>query len=113
MDSYSSQPGPAGQSSTTAIISLIAGIGGVTVIPVIGSIVAVITGHMAKKEIAASMGRLTGEGLATVGLVLGYLNLALAVLGLCLAILALILGISLPLACLPFLGNGFSNSIVY
>ena len=74
---------PALQNSTTAIISLIAGIAGLTVFPVVGSIVAVILGHMAKGEIARSGGALGGGGAATAGLVLGYVGIGLTVLGLC------------------------------
>ena len=47
------QPAPL-QNSNTAIISLIAGITGLTVFPIIGSIIAVILGHMAKAEIRRS-----------------------------------------------------------
>ena len=63
------------------------GILGWFVIPIVGAIIAVITGHMAKNEIRQSKGALGGDGMATVGLVLGYANL---VLGLCVC-LALIL----------------------
>lgn len=72
-------------SSSLAIISLIAGILGLTLMPVVGSIVAVITGPMARREIAASGGALSGEGLATAGMVLGWISLALTVIGLCVA----------------------------
>jgi hypothetical protein len=77
-----SQPA-APQSSTMGIISLIAGIAGLTVFPVLGSIIAVITGHMAKSEIRRSGGMITGEALATWGLILGYIGVGLTVLGLC------------------------------
>ena len=69
--------------STTAIISLIAGILGLTAIPILGSIVAVVTGHMAKGEIARSGGTIGGGGLATAGLILGYVGIGLTVLGMC------------------------------
>jgi hypothetical protein len=81
---------PAQKTSTLAIISLIAGIVGWTVLPLIGSLVAVITGHMAKAEIKEHAGSLGGDGLATAGLVLGYLSLALG-LCICLIILAAVL----------------------
>ncbi len=69
--------------SNTAIISLIAGILGLSLFPIIGSIVAVITGQMARREIRESAGTLGGEGLATAGLVLGWVGIGLTVLGLC------------------------------
>ncbi|MBN1667377.1 MAG: DUF4190 domain-containing protein [Anaerolineales bacterium] len=71
------------QNSTTAIISLIAGILGLTLFPFLGSIVAVITGRMAKNEIAESYGRLGGENLAQIGLVLGWIGLGLSLIGCC------------------------------
>jgi hypothetical protein len=50
--------------------------------------VAVILGYMAKSEIKSSAGKLEGSGLATAGLVLGYIGLGLALLG----IVAIVLG---------------------
>lgn len=81
------QPAP---TSSTAIISLIAGILGLTLFPVIGSIIAVITGAMAKREIRESAGTIGGEGLATAGVVLGWIGIGLLVLGLCIGGLFLI-----------------------
>ena len=66
-----------------AVVSLIAGILGLTMFPLIGSIVAVITAPMAKKEIASSAGTLGGEGLAKAGLILGWVGIGLTVLGVC------------------------------
>src|SRR5258708_32385750 len=75
-------PPTAQPNSTTAIISLIAGILGLTAFPIVGSLVAVVTGHMAKGEIARSNGTLGGGVLATGGLTLGCICLRLFVLGL-------------------------------
>ena len=50
------------------------------VLPFLGSIAAVIFGHMARGEIRRQPDRLEGDGLAVAGLVLGYLSIALAVL---------------------------------
>jgi hypothetical protein len=66
-----------------AVLSLVAGILGLTMLPVIGSIVAVITGPMAKREIFDSGGTLGGEGLAQAGIVMGWIGISLAVLGIC------------------------------
>jgi large-conductance mechanosensitive channel len=62
------------QTNTLAWVSLISGIVSWVAVPVIGAIVAVITGHMAKREIRRTGEQ--GDTLATVGLVLGYLHLA-------------------------------------
>jgi hypothetical protein len=50
-------------------------------LPLIGAIVAVVAGHMARREIGNSGGQLGGSGMATAGLILGYANLALMLLG--------------------------------
>ena len=79
MSSYQSQP----QNSTMALVSLIAGILGLTMIPFLGSIVAVITGPMAKREIAESGGTLAGENLAQIGMILGWIGIGLGAIGCC------------------------------
>ncbi len=71
------------QTSTLATVSLIAGIVSWIILPFIGAVVAIITGHMAKSEIRNSDGRLTGDGMATAGLILGYLQIGLTVVGIC------------------------------
>jgi hypothetical protein len=79
------------QTSNLALFSLILGILSWVFLPFIAAIGAVITGHMARREIRGAAGRFTGEGLATAGLILGYLNLGLSLLVLCLFVF-LILG---------------------
>jgi hypothetical protein len=85
-----------------ATVSLITGILAWFMLPIIGAIAAVITGHVARKEIRESGGWLVGDGLAAAGLVLGYAHLALAVLGLCVALVFIALGLATPFLCLPF-----------
>ena len=99
---------PARPSSTTAIISLVAGILGLTLIPTIGSIVAVITGSMAKKEIRESGGVLGGEGMANAGIIIGWIGIVLTVLAIC--------GISLlflvPLCIAAFSSGNYSSFVL-
>ena len=71
--------------SSLAIVSLIAGILGLTLFPLLGSIVALITGYMARKEIQESAGSIGGDGLVTAGLVLGWIGVGMSVIGLCIA----------------------------
>ena len=74
------QPGPptapshAGPERTSplAVVSLVAGIAGWIILPLVGAITAIITGHLARREIRHSEGGLSGKGLAVAGLVLGY-----------------------------------------
>lgn len=89
------------RTSTLAVVSLVSGIVSWVMLPLLGAIVAVITGHMAKREIRESLGSMTGDGLATAGLVLGYLQLVITVLGGCLVALLIAFG-ALPFFCVPF-----------
>jgi Domain of unknown function (DUF4190) len=75
---------PATVTSNTAVVSLVFGVLTWVLLPWIGMIIAIIAGHMARREIALSGGRLGGGGMATAGLVLGYLQLALTIGGVCL-----------------------------
>ncbi len=95
---------PVTRTSTLATISLITGILTWLIIPIVGAIVAVITGHRAKKEIRENLGSVTGDGLATAGLVLGYLQLVLVGVSVCMIVLLALLG--------PAIGNVFSNIIM-
>jgi hypothetical protein len=106
MSDYSNQPyqpPPANPNSNMAVISLIFGILGWTALFGIGSIVAIVTGHMAKNEIRGSMGRLGGDGMATAGLVLGYANIAIGICFVCFFIVLPMLG----LFTIPFFEGGF------
>ena len=86
--------------STMAIVSLVMGILGFTFLPVIGSIVALITGYMAKKEINESSGMLAGVGMATTGIILGWIGIGLLCLFACLfvGITLLIFAFLIPLS---------------
>ena len=84
--------------SGMAIVSLIAGILGLTFFPVIGSIVAVITGYMAQKEIRESAGAKGGSGMATAGLVMGWIGIGLMLIGICIA--CALFGLLIPLGIL-------------
>ena len=83
-------PPPAAVPTSTsgwAIFSLIAGILAWLGVFGLGGIVAIISGYIAKNEITNSGGRVGGNGMATTGLVLGWLNIVVACLGVCLFIL--------------------------
>lgn len=73
--------------STMAIVSLIAGIAGFSFLPVIGTIVALITGYSARNETRAVPPTASGDGLATAGIVMGWIQVGLSILGICLFIL--------------------------
>jgi len=100
-------PGYGQQSSSMAVVSLIAGIASFIFLPVIGAIAAVITGGMAKKEIRQSGGRITGMGMANWGMILGWINIGIGLISICFAVLVFAGAISLPLCFIPF-ANGFN-----
>ncbi|MFT4230796.1 MAG: DUF4190 domain-containing protein [Microbacterium sp.] len=65
------------KTNTLAIVSLVSSIAGITVIPFIGSIVGVITGHMSLSQIKRNGEG--GRGLALGGTIVGWVGLALSV----------------------------------
>lgn len=65
------------ETAPLAIVSLVFGILGWVVLPLIGAAIAVVTGHIARGQIRDARGELQGDGLAMAGLVLGYASLAL------------------------------------
>ena len=70
-------------SSTLAIVSLIAALLGFTLFPVIGGIIALITGYMARNETRSIPPRASGDGMATAGIIMGWIQLGLLVVGIC------------------------------
>lgn len=72
------------QTSGMAVASLVMGILGWTVLPLLGSILAIVFGYSARNQIRQRPGELEGEGMAMAGLVLGWLMVGISVLLLCL-----------------------------
>ena len=60
------------------------GVAGWTLLPLVGSILAIIFGNMARREIRQRPDELTGDGMAVAGLVLGWLSVGISILALCL-----------------------------
>jgi hypothetical protein len=81
--------------SAMAVVSLVFGIAAWCMLPVVGAIVAIVCGHLARGEIRRSQGQQEGDGLAVAGLVLGYVQLAFGVIVLLFAIAAVLLGLSI------------------
>lgn len=67
------------RTSGLAVAALACGIAGLTLFPVLASIAAVVLGIMARDELRRDPA-LDGEGMATAGLVLGWIGVALAAL---------------------------------
>jgi hypothetical protein len=70
-------------SSTLAIVSLVSSILGFTFVPVIGGIVGLITGYLARNETRSIPPKASGDGMATAGIIMGWVQIGLAVLGVC------------------------------
>jgi hypothetical protein len=83
---------PALPTSTLAIISFIAGLVGIFFMPFIGGIAAIVTGNMAHKETRSFPPTHGGDGLATAGMVMGWLSLLIWIIICCLIISGLTLG---------------------
>ncbi len=78
---------PIKTTSTLAVVSLVAGILGWTLLPLIGSLGAIITGHMARGEIRRSAGAINGDGFAIAGLVLGWGSVIVSIVGVLLVVM--------------------------
>ena len=92
------------QTNNLAIVSLVSGILGWTLLPWIGSLVAIVTGHMARAEIRRNAETQEGDGMAIAGLIMGWGMVALSVL----AVVAIFLffgGLALFLAWMGASGN--------
>ena len=75
--------GAAVPTSGMAITSLILSIAGLTVVPVIGSVLALILGYMAQRDVRQRPTETSGEGLAKAGIVMGWIGVVLGVLVVC------------------------------
>lgn len=92
-------PPVAPQTSGLAIASLILSILGlVGILPLIGSIIGIILGYMAKGTIAESRGTIGGDGLAKGGIIVGWITVGLYLVAGCLALIIFVI--------LPVLGFG-------
>ena len=63
---------------TLAVLSLAFGLLAWFGLPVVGAVVAVVTGHVALNEIRRAPDAYEGRGMALTGIILGWLNLAVS-----------------------------------
>jgi len=87
------QPGVPTRESPMAVVSLASGILCWVVLPLLGAVVAVVTGISARREIRASRGAIGGWNMATVGLWLGAVHLALVALAVLLVVGLILAGV--------------------
>ena len=67
------------RNNTMAIVALVAGIGGLTILPGVASLVAVICGHIGLGQISRT--NEGGRGMGIAGLIMGYVGVIGAVIG--------------------------------
>lgn len=70
-------PYSAPQQSGKAVASLICSLAGLFMCFFVGQIIGLVLGYGAKREIEASRGRLTGEGLAKAGIIIGWVGIGI------------------------------------
>lgn len=69
--------------STLAIVSLVAAILGFTALPIVGSIVAILAGYAARNETRSAPPKASGDGMATAGIVMGWIQIGLGIISIC------------------------------
>jgi hypothetical protein len=67
--------GPTASGKATA--ALILGILGIVFCPIVFSVLALVFGHQGRNEIDGSGGRISGRGLATAGIILGWIGIVI------------------------------------
>ena len=72
---------PRRQTSRLAVASLSLGILGWVLLPLVGGIAAIVTGHMARSDIRYAPDRIEGRGLALAGMILGWTSLVFGFAG--------------------------------
>ena len=89
---YQGQPQQGSSGEATA--SLILGICGLLICSLICSPLAIMYGKRARRTIAASGGRLGGDGQATAGIVMGWIGIGLLALGIVAAIVLILAAVA-------------------
>jgi len=88
---YPYYPGPVAPSTNGfAIASLVLSISGFVLLGIVGSILGVIFGHIAQNQIKRAVPPEEGSGLATAGLIMGYIGIGINVLLIALGLLFLV-----------------------
>lgn len=80
------------QTNIKAVLALVFGIVGIVALPFVGSVLAVVFGHLARNEIAADPSQ-SGDGLALAGLVMGWVMLGLLALVLAIIVIAVLIAV--------------------
>lgn len=92
---------PLRQTDSKAIVGLILAIGSWVICPVVLAIVGLILASQSNREIAASGGRLDGQGLNTATKVISWVNIGFTVLAVVAIIVIVVLALVFGLSVLP------------
>jgi hypothetical protein len=84
------------QKQSTNGLAIAAMVLGIVWIYWIGSVLALVFGYKARKQIDESNGRESGRGMATAGIVLGWIGVGVAVLAIVIIVLVKVFGNSSP-----------------
>jgi len=78
---YAATPGQFPKTSTYAVVSLVLAIGSFVLCPLILSIAALVVASSASKEIEASNGWITGDGMVKAAKIIAWINIAIVLVG--------------------------------
>lgn len=67
--------------SGLAVAALVSGVAGLTLLPLVGGILAMVLGYMARRDIRDRPDEVSGDGLALAGIVMGWISIGLVVVG--------------------------------
>jgi hypothetical protein len=91
-ENYAYPPPPAPETDQKAVWALVSAIFGFILCPVVLHIVGWVLANQSLADIAASQGRLTGDGIAKAARIVSIVGLVLSALGVLFAILILVVG---------------------
>ncbi len=91
---YASAPAQFPKTSNNAVVALVLAIGSFLICPVILSVAALIVANSAKREIQASQGWVTGDGMVTAAKVISWINIALTIVVVVVVIIVAALGLA-------------------
>ena len=72
---------PSVPTSGLAVAALVSGVAGLTLLPLVGGILALVLGYMARRDIRDRPDEVSGDGLALAGIIMGWISIGLVVVG--------------------------------
>lgn len=91
---YPAPPALFPKTSNNAVVALVLAIGSFLICPIILSVAALIVANSAKREIQASQGWVTGDGMVTAAKVIAWINIALTIVAIAVVVIIAALGVA-------------------